>query len=88
MHDINCKKYITETKIAIRSGQTDTNANSVLFVNTGLDPVNVDGLILQPSQSWSIEGNFNEINIKTYSYIFQNISSPQQLTIILKRYVN
>lgn len=81
-----CIQYITETKIFSTSSQTDTNANSVLFVNTGAAPVVVDGLTLQPSQSWSIEGNVNEMLVKVYNFNFTGSNTPQ-LTVIYKRYI-
>lgn len=83
---MSCRQYITETKIYVQSGQTDTNANSVLFVNTGSDNVNIDGLILQPSQSWAIDGNADEILIKVYSFAFVTTVNPS-LTVIFKRFV-
>lgn len=83
---VGCQHYITETKIFVLSGQTDSNCNSLLFINTGLDPVSIDGLVLQPNQSWSIEGNRMEMNIKTYSFNFlSNLGTG--LTVIYKRYV-
>jgi hypothetical protein len=81
-----CKKYITETKIFSASSQTDTNANSVIFVNQGTSNVTVDGFLLTPNQSWNITGNENEINVKVYSFNFSG-SGVNQLTVILKRYV-
>ena len=81
-----CTQYITETKIFSINSQTDTNANSVLFINTGSDPVVIDGLLLQPSQSWSIEGNYNEILVKIYNFRFITTVAPS-LTIIYKRYI-
>jgi hypothetical protein len=81
-----CVKYITETKIFQQSGQTDTNANSVIFVNQGTSNVTVDGFLLTPNQSWNITGNRDEINIKVYSFNFSG-AGTNQLTVILKRYV-
>jgi len=81
-----CIKYITETKIFQQSGQTDTNANSVIFVNQGTSNVTVDGFLLTPNQSWNITGNRDEINIKVYSFNFSG-AGTNQLTVILKRYV-
>jgi hypothetical protein len=83
---MNCRKYITETKIYTQGGQVDTNCNSILFINTGSDVVNVDGVNLQPTQSWSIDGNFDELNIKTYPFKFLTQTAPS-LTAILKTYV-
>lgn len=81
-----CVKFITETKIFQQSGQTDTNANSVIFVNQGTSNVTVDGFLLTPNQSWNITGNRDEINIKVYSFNFSG-AGTNQLTVILKRYV-
>ena len=81
-----CVKFITETKIFQQSGQTDTNANSVIFVNQGTTNVSVDGFLLTPNQSWNITGNRDEINVKVYSFNFSG-TGVNQLTVILKRYV-
>ena len=81
-----CKKYITETKIFSQSSQTDTNANSIIFVNQGTSNVTVDGFLLTPNQSWNITGNENEINVKVYSFNFSG-TGVNQLTVIFKRYV-
>ena len=81
-----CIKFITETKIFQQSGQTDTNANSVIFVNQGTSNVTVDGFLLTPNQSWNITGNRDEINVKVYSFNFSG-AGTNQLTVILKRYV-
>lgn len=83
---MNCKKFITETKIFSQSSQTDTNANSVIFVNQGTSNVTVDGFLLTPNQSWNITGNENEMNVKVYSFNFSG-SGVNQLTVIFKRYV-
>lgn len=83
---MNCKKFITETKIFSASSQTDTNANSVIFVNQGTSNVTVDGFLLTPNQSWNITGNENEMNVKVYSFNFSG-SGVNQLTVIFKRYV-
>lgn len=83
---MSCRKYITETKIFQASGQTDTNANSVIFVNQGTSNVTVDGFLLTPNQSWNITGNQDEVNVKVYSFNFSG-TGTNQLTVILKRYV-
>jgi hypothetical protein len=82
-----CKKYITETKIFSSSGQTESLCNSILFINTGSNNVNIDGLVLQPSQSLRIDGNREELNIHTYPFAFSS-STGSNLTIIFKRYVS
>lgn len=83
---MSCRQYITETKIFTASGQTDTNANSVIFVNQGTTNVTVDGFLLTPNQSWNIAGNQDEVLIKVYSFNFSG-SGVNQLTVLYKRYV-
>lgn len=80
------QQYITETKIFFQSGSTDSNANSMLFVNTGTTNVNIEGLVLTPAQSWSIEGNDCEINVKTYYFQFSG-AGTNSLTVIYKRFL-
>ena len=83
---MSCRKYITETKIFSSNGQTDTNANSVIFVNQGTSNVTVDGFLLTANQSLNITGNVNEINVKVYNFNF-SCAGINQLTVVLKRYV-
>jgi hypothetical protein len=83
---MTCRQYITETKIFSSSSQTDTNANSVIFVNQGTTNVTVDGFLLTPNQSLNITGNLNEINVKVYTFNFSG-AGVNQLTVVLKRYV-
>jgi hypothetical protein len=83
---MKCREYITETKIFSSSSQTDTNANSVIFVNQGTSNVTVDGFLLTPNQSLNITGNVDEINVKIYTFNFSG-AGTNQLTVILKRYI-
>ena len=83
---MTCKKYITETKIFSQNGQTDTNANSIIFVNQGTTNVTVDGFLLTPNQSWNIMGYTDELCVKTYSFNFSG-AGVNQLTVLFKRYV-
>jgi len=81
-----CQQYITETKIFYSNNQTDSNCNSIIFINTGSVNVSVDNVTLQPSQSLTIDGNRDEMNVKTYNFQFTAGTGPQ-LTVIYKRYV-
>lgn len=83
---MTCKKYITETKIFSQNGQTDTNCNSLIFVNQGTSNVTIDGFLLTPNQSWNITGYTDEMLVKTYSFNFSG-SGVNQLTCLFKRYV-
>lgn len=84
---MSCRQYITETKIVTDNTTVDSNANTITFFNTGTCNVFVDGIKITPGTSFSILGNFNEMNIKYYSILFV-APGTQQLTIVYKRYVN
>jgi len=80
------QRYVTETKVYFQSGQTPSECNSILFINTGTTNVNVEGLVLTPAQSWSVEGNACEINVKYYNFVFSGTGN-NSLTVIIKRYL-
>lgn len=84
---IQVQNYITETKVFTTSGQTESNCNSILFVNTGGPDIIIDGFKLTTGQSWSILGNRGEVNTKTYSFTIDDPKNVGQLTVIYKRYV-
>lgn len=83
---MSCRQYITETKIFTQSSSTDSNCNSLIFVNTGTSNVNIDGLVLTPNQSLNITGNENEVNVKIYYFNFTG-AGTNGLTILFKRYI-
>lgn len=83
---MSCKKFITETKVYSASNSTDTNCNSVIFVNTGTTNVTIDGFTLTPNQSWNITGNENEMLVKVYYFNFSG-TGVNSLTVLFKRYV-
>jgi hypothetical protein len=83
---MNCRKYTTDTKIFLRDGQADTDCNSVIFYNTGTNPVNVDGVVLQQGQQLRIEGNENEQLVKVFNFQFSG-TLVSELTVIYKRYI-
>jgi hypothetical protein len=83
---MTCLKYITETKIITDNTTLDSFCNSVTFYNTGTTNVSVDGIRITPGTSYTILGNYNEMNIKFYS-IFFTIGGTPELTIIYKKYV-
>lgn len=83
---MSCVQYVTETKVYSSNAQTDSNCNSIIFINTGQSNVNVDNLVLTPGQQLAIAGNFNEINVKIYQITFLGTTAPA-LTVIYKRYI-
>ena len=81
-----CQRYITETKIFVANNQTDTNCNSVIFINSGSVNVTVDNVVLAPNQTLAIDGNRDEMLVKVYDISFASGSNPQ-LTVVFKRYI-
>jgi hypothetical protein len=81
-----CQQYITETKLFYSNSQTDTNCNSIIFINSGSVNVSVDNVILTPNQTLAIDGNRDEMLVKVYEFNFAAGSNPQ-LTVVFKRYI-
>ena len=81
-----CQQYITETKLFYSNSQTDTNCNSVIFINSGSVNVTVDNVLLAPNQTLAIDGNRDEMLVKVYEFNFAAGSNPQ-LTVVFKRYI-
>lgn len=79
------QQYYTETRVYYNNGVVPSNCNSIIFVNTGTNPVSVDGLTLQPNQSFAITGNENEINTRSYDISFSGAGS-NGLSVIKKIY--
>lgn len=83
---MNCIQYTTETKVFVLTGSTDSNCNSILFINTGTSAVTIDGVVIQQGQQFRIDGNYAEILIKTYYFTFAT-GGTNSLTIVYKRYI-
>lgn len=81
--------FETVTKVYQISGYTISNCNSIAFVNTGTQGVTVDQQYLMPGQSVVYGGNVGEINIKQYSFEFDDlVGFYNSLTVIRKVYVS
>jgi hypothetical protein len=83
---MTCRQYITETKLFYSNNQTDSNCNSIIFINSGGVNVTVDNVVLGPNQTLAIDGNRDEMNVKVYNFNFASGSNPQ-LTVVFKRYI-
>jgi hypothetical protein len=68
------------------NNQTDSNCNSIIFINSGGVNVTVDNVVLAPNQTLAIDGNRDEMNVKVYNFNFAAGSNPQ-LTVVFKRYI-
>jgi hypothetical protein len=83
---MTCRQYITETKLFYANSQTDTNCNSIIFINSGSVNVSVDNVLLAPNQTLAIDGNRDEMLVKVYEFNFAAGLNPQ-LTVVFKRYL-
>jgi len=83
---MNCIQYTTETKIFVLTGSTDSNCNSILFINTGTSAVTIDGVTIQQGQQFRIDGNYMEILVKTFYFTFA-AGGGNSLTVVYKRYI-
>ncbi len=83
---MNCIQYTTETKIFVLTGSTDSNCNSILFINTGTSAVTIDGVTIQQGQQLRIDGNYMEILVKTFYFTFA-AGGTNSLTVVYKRYI-
>lgn len=81
---MNCRQYITETKVFTQAGSTASNTNAIIFINTGTAVCTVANLELQPGQQLAISGNRDEMDITTYYFTFGTIGVPA-LTVLYKK---
>jgi hypothetical protein len=81
-------KYRTQTQVYTEPKTIISDCNSITFINSGTtDNCLIDGLLLFPAQSFTVEGNFGEINVTTYSISFITQVAPS-VTVIRKVYTN
>jgi hypothetical protein len=83
---MSCRQYIIETKVFVLTGQTDTNCNSILFINSGTSTVTVEGVVLAVGQQFRVDGNLDEMLVKTLQFTFAT-GGVNQLTVVFKRYL-
>jgi hypothetical protein len=83
---VTCIQYTTETKVFVLTGSTDSNCNSILFINTGTSAVTIDGVTIQQGQQFRVDGNYMEILVKTYYFTFA-AGGVNSLTVVFKRYL-
>lgn len=81
------QKFYIETKIFNTSSKVYSDCNAIIFINTGTTNVNVNDVIIAPSQKLTLSGNFAEIDTTQYQITFANPIDPNnQVTILRKLY--
>jgi hypothetical protein len=78
---VDMQQYFTNEKIY-------SDCNSILFINTGTQAVNIQGVVLQQTQSLEIQGNRGEIDTTQYIISFPTPNNTgNNLTVVRKIYV-
>ncbi len=78
---VDMQQYFTNEKIY-------SDCNSILFINTGTQSVNIQGVVLQQTQSLEIQGNRGEIDTTQYIISFPTPNNAgNNLTVVRKIYV-
>ena len=81
-------EYTTETSFYYSNANISSNCNSITFINTGSQAVQVDGITLTTNQSIAFSGNLYEINVRTYvvNFIVNIFGETPQLVVVRKIY--
>jgi len=72
-----------------QSGLTESNCGDITFLNSGLDPVTINGgLRLLSNQSFTFAAQVGEINKTVFRFTFENVKlDTNQLTVIKKYFI-
>lgn len=85
MADFNIKagliKYETSFITYDASGYVTSDCNSILFINYGSNPVQIEGVTLQTGQSFNIEGNVGEITHQRFFAKFTGAGTNNLVTV-------
>lgn len=63
------------------------NTGDICFMNTGQDPVTVNGVLLNTTHFIRIEANDLESDMTKYSWIFSNLFPVQSFTLTIKKFI-
>lgn len=70
------------------SQYVQATCNSLTFINYGTSVVNIESVVLQPTQSFTIEGNNGEYTDQKFFVNFGTSSTGNNCVIVRKRYLN
>jgi hypothetical protein len=80
------KKYIVEVLKYVQNTKLESNCNSLQFINTGTQTLTINTVQLLPSQTLTISGNENEMDVTQYTLAFGTAALVNELTVIRKTY--
>ena len=64
------------------------NANGYVFINYGTSVVQIESIILQPSQQFEVTGNTGENTKQRFFINFGASTTGNNVVVVKKRYVN
>ena len=79
-------KYETSFITYDQSGFVTTDCNSILLINYGTNPVQIESVTLQQGQSLSIEGNIGEFTTQKFLAKFSG-AGTNNLVSVKKNYI-
>ena len=79
-------KYETSFITYDTSGFVTSDCNSILFINYGTNPVQIESVTLQTGQSLSIEGNIGEFTTQKFLAKFSG-TGTNNLVTVKKNYI-
>jgi hypothetical protein len=81
-------KFYIETKIYPQADKISSECADILFINSGTQNAYINDVLLTPSQTLRIDGQYMEIDTTVYYLKFSNPNNPgNQVTVLRKLYV-
>jgi hypothetical protein len=86
--NIQMLKFEVDFYTVDTSQYVQATCNSLTFINYGTSVVSIESVILQPTQSFTIEGNNGEYTEQKFIVNFGTSSTGNNCVIVRKRYLN
>lgn len=82
----NIQTYVTEVNQYSQSQKIQSKCNAISFINTGTVNMYINKYLILPSQTLSIAGNKNEMDVTQYQLEFDTAAIAGNCTVIKKIY--
>ena len=86
--NITMLKYEVDFYTVDTSQYVQATCNTLTFINYGTSVVSIESVILQPTQSFTIEGNNGEYTDQKFFVNFGTSTTGNNCVIVRKRYLN
>jgi hypothetical protein len=80
-------KYEIDFFTVETSQYVPSNCNSLVFINKGTSNLTIENVLLYPSQSLAIEGNYSEYTEQRFFVNFGTSTTGNNCVILRKRYI-